>query len=311
MSSLIEQAAQRLEQLRQAGVEIPQVTLPRGGAEAAKDLRATPAAAAMPEPPVSQRIELDIAAMGRAGIIAPSAARSPLADQFRVLKRPLIGNATGKGASNIKRGNLIMVTSAVPGEGKSFTAANLAMSIAAELDHTVMLVDADVGRPAIPRMLGFEAGPGLLDLLQARADMASVLLRTNIEKLTILPSGTPHPRATELLASAAMAQLLDEIASRYPDRIVVFDSPPLLPTTESRVLAAQMGQVVIVVQADHTLQSHVEHALATIESCPVRLMVLNQARAVGRQSHEYGYGYGYGYGYNGVHPGGAARDAAI
>jgi protein-tyrosine kinase len=307
MSTLIELAAQRLEQLRQAGIEIPQVTV-RGGAEAAKDFQGMPAAAAIPETPVSQRIELDVPAMARAGIIAPNAARTPLADQFRVLKRPLIGNAMGKGASSIKRGNLIMVTSAVPGEGKSFTAANLAMSIAAELDHTVMLVDADVARPAIPRMLGFHAGPGLLDLLQDRADMAGVLLRTNIEKLTILPSGTPHPRATELLASAAMSQLLDEIASRYPDRIVVFDSPPLLPTTESRVLAAQMGQVVIVVQADRTLQAHVEQALATIEACPVRLMVLNQARAAGRQTDQYGYGYGYGYGAH--HPAGAVRDAA-
>ena len=109
-----------------------------------------------------------------------------------------------------------MVTSALAGEGKSFTSVNLAMSIAAELDNTVMLVDADVARPSVLRMLGLPAGPGLLDLLEGTADMSDVLLRTNVDKLTILPSGTPHPRATELLASEAMRQLLDDMATPLP-----------------------------------------------------------------------------------------------
>ena len=185
----------------------------------------------------------------------------------------------GKGAAALTHGNLIMVTSALPGEGKSFTSINLAMSIAAELDHTVMLVDADVARPSVLRMLGLPAGPGLLDLLEGKAEMSGVLLKTNVDKLTILPSGTPHPRATELLASDAMRLLLDDMAKRYPDRIIIFDSPPLLLTTESRVLATQMGQVVMVVQADKTLQADVQHALSTIESCPVKMMVLNKARS--------------------------------
>jgi exopolysaccharide/PEP-CTERM locus tyrosine autokinase len=186
-----------------------------------------------------------------------------------------------------------MVTSAMPGEGKTFTAINLAMSIAAELDNTVMLVDADVARPSILRTLGLPQGPGLLDVLEHQVDLSSVLLRTNIEKLTVLPSGTPHPRATELLASVAMRDLLDDMATRYADRIIIFDSPPLLLTTESRVLATHMGQIVVVVQAGRTLQNEVQHALATIESCPVKMTVLNKVQ--GETTGRYGYGYGYEY----------------
>lgn len=294
MTSLIEQANERLEQLRRAGADVPQ--------EAPQRIKA-------PEPPMpAQRVEagnaspprqvtIDMQFVAASGIVTPNAPRSQVADQFRVIKRPLISNATGKGASAIVNGNLIMVTSALPGEGKTFTAINLAMSIATELDNTVMLVDADVARPSVLSMLGLPPGPGLLDLLvDEQIDVGSVLLKTNIDKLTILPSGTAHARATELLASDAMARLLESVAKRYADRIIVFDSPPLLLTTESRVLASHMGQIVVVVQAEKTLQADVEQALATIEACPVKLMVLNQARTTAKD----GYGYGYGYGYEHV-----------
>ncbi len=310
MSSLIEQAAQRLEQLRRAGAVVadarPAQRLPGGGQSAV----VSPTAPAVPEATVeSRRVDLDFTALAEAGILVPNAPRSLLGDQYRVIKRPLIRNAVGKGASKIANGNLIMITSAVAGEGKSFTAVNLAMSIATELDHTVMLVDADVARPSISRMLGLVSdseptyGPGLLDVLDGRAEMSSVLLKTNIDKLTLLPSGTQHARATELLASDAMTKLLDEMARRYPDRIIIFDSPPLLLTTEARVLATHMGQIVVVVHAEKTLQADVQTALATIESCPVRLLLLNRAQA----SAEGGYGYGYGYGYG--HGGGPTGDA--
>jgi exopolysaccharide/PEP-CTERM locus tyrosine autokinase len=295
MTSLIEQAAQRLEQLRQAGVDTsatPSVALPL---ETSRKPETEGQAATQ-----SRRVDIDLEALAAAGIVSPNAPRSQIADQFRVIKRPLISNATGKGASVIAHGNLIMVTSALPGEGKTFTAINLAMSIATELDYTVMLVDADVARPSVMSVLGLPAGPGLLDLVSDESkDLSGMLLRTNIDKLTILPSGTPHARATELLASDAMIQLLDDMAQRYPDRIIVFDSPPLLLATESRVLASHMGQIVMVVQAEKTLQSEVRQALATIEACPVKLMLLNQARTTvtGGYAHGYGYGYGHRYGY--------------
>lgn len=300
MSSLIEQAAQRLEQLRRAGVVVPEIEAAAGGAAVAvaEPPRAAAPALEQPEEPavLSRRVDLDLAMLEATGIVTPNAPRSHIADEFRVIKRPLISNAMGRGAAALAHGNLIMVTSAMAGEGKSFTSVNLAMSIAAEMDHTVMLVDADVARPSVLRMLGLPAAPGLLDLLEGKAQMSDVLMKTNIDKLTILPSGTPHARATELLASDAMRLLLEDISRRYADRIVIFDSPPLILTTEARVLATQMGQVVMVVQADKTLQADVQQALATIEACPVKMMLLNKVRAEGKGSYGYGYGYGHGYG---------------
>jgi len=298
MSSLIEQAAKRLEQLKKAGVELPE---PAAGAPAAPRDEAPPPvvetkAAAPAEPaPQSRKVDLDLLAIAASGIVTPNAPRSAIADEYRIIKRPLISNALGKGAAPIRNGNLIMITSALPGEGKSFTSINLAMSMAAELDTTVMLVDADVARPSILSTLGLPPAPGLLDVLvNDSVDLSDVLLKTNIEKLTILPSGTRHERATELLASDAMARLLEDMASRYADRIIIFDSPPLLLTTEARVLASHMGQVVVVVKAEETLQADVRHALATIADCPVKLMMLNQARS--GKGVGYGYAYGYGYG---------------
>lgn len=317
MSSLIEQAALRLEQLKRAGAKLPSdsvqgARLPGGGFSASgiaagriEEGRGSASPAAIPPgeaAPVQRSttkiVEIDFEAMAANRLLVPGAARSTLSDQYRVVKRPLIRNAVGRDASKITHGNLIMVTSALAGEGKSFTALNLSMSIAAELDHTVMLVDADVARPSILGMLGLESRDGnasrqgLLDVLEGRAQIPDVLLRTNVDKLTILPSGALHERATELLASEAMSRLLQEMARRYPDRIIVFDSPPLLQTTEARVLATHMGQVVLVVRAGETGQSAVQDALATIESCPVRLLLLNCATSATEVSYGYGYGSG-------------------
>jgi receptor protein-tyrosine kinase len=136
---------------------------------------------------------------------------------------------------------------------------------------------------------------GLLDVLtDDKLDLRDVLLRTNVDKLSLLPAGTSHPRATELLASDAMTRLVEEVANRYPDRIVVFDSPPLLLTTESRALATHMGQIVVVVEAERTTAGALKTALATIEACPIILTVLNKVRTPELGSY-YGYGYGYGH----------------
>ena len=308
MSNSIEKAAQRLEQLRQAGAQMPTAVAqpsPAVSVNEAQTLAPSEIAPAVADAPARPRpvsapvgskvVQLDFDRLTSSGFVTPNAPRSMVADQFRVIKRPLIDNATGKGASVVQNGNLIMVTSSMPGEGKSFTAVNLALSMAMEMDYTVMLVDADVARPSIMKVLGLPPGPGLLDLLvDDKLEMSQVLLRTNIDNLTLLPSGSPHARATELLASAAMTDLVDDMGKRYSDRIIIFDSPPLLLTTESRVLATHMGQIVMVVQAEKTLQSQVKHALSTIESCPVKLMVLNQARSTGQGAYGYGYGYGYG-----------------
>jgi protein-tyrosine kinase len=296
---LIEQAAKRLEQLRQAGVELqspPAAPKPAATAQEAAASRTANRKVPDNSNAVSRSIEIDLEALAAAGFASPAAPRARIADEFRIIKRPLIANAFGKGAAPIDFGNLIMVTSALPGEGKTFTAINLAMSIATELDTTVMLVDADVARPSVLNTLGLPPSKGLLDVLvDESADLSDVLLKTNIENLTLLPSGTQHERATELLASEGMVTLLEDISTRYSDRIIIFDSPPLLLTTESRALATHMGQIVMVVRADSTLRADVEQALVAIESCPVKMLVLNQARNEGLGG-KYGYGYGYGYG---------------
>ena len=211
-------------------------------------------------------------------MITPDGGRSAIAEEFRHIKRQLIENVFRKN-NPIKHGNLIMVTSAIPGEGKTFCAINLAMSIAMEMDHTVLLVDADVARPSIPRYLGIEAEAGFMDLLlNSKADLSSVMLNTNIERLRLLPSGRSHKRSTELLASQAMSNLLNEIATRYSDRIVIFDSPPVMLTSEARTLANQMGQIVLVVAAESTTQHGVKDALNRIGSNPNISLVYNKAR---------------------------------
>lgn len=290
---LIEQAARRLEELRRAGADVGEEPQRRAELHVV-DSRAESkdAQAGQPRP---SALHLNLAKLASESFVTPDMPRSRIADEFRVIKRPLIANASAKGPTQMKHGNLIMVTSAMPGEGKSFSSVNLAMSIAMEMDRTVLLVDADVARPSLPRTLGIPDTPGLLDVLDHSADLNQVLLRTNVEKLTFLSSGSMHTRAAEMLASDAMTDLLHDLATRYADRIVIFDSPPLLVTTESRVLASHLGQIVFIVDAERTLQSEVKRALATIEACPVKMMVLNKARTTGQGAHGYGYGYGYGY----------------
>ena len=227
--------------------------------------------------------------MGRAGLLVPGAPRSKQEDEFRIIKRPLLENAQGTSAAPVQRGNLIMVSSALPGEGKTFCATNLAISMAMELDHSVLLVEADVLRPTVLERLGLPASKGLMDVLtNPDLDLADVLLKTNIPKLTLLPAGTASSRSTELLASAAMDKLLDELANNYSDRIIIFDTPPLLPTTESRVLATKMGQVVMVVEAGQTALDTVRQAFATVENCPVVMSMLNKYRGP-KGASAYGY----------------------
>lgn len=323
--STIEQAAKRLEQLKKAGVEPERIASPsptfrrpepeqRPVPEQVIDAlesdmrRSEPHRTATPPPSPAapadvsgheahtRRVSIDLERLQDAGMVTPDATRSQMADEFRVIKRPLLANVRGKPGATLKNANMIMVTSALPSEGKSFTALNLAMSIVMEMDNTVMLVDADVANPSILKLMGLPPAKGLLDILtNDKLQPADVILRTDVPKLSLLPAGSPHARATELLASDAMAQLVNEMALRYSDRIVIFDSPPLLPTTEARALAAHMGQVVMVVAADKTTHRSVAQALSTIEQCPVVMMLLNKATTSSEVGSYYGYGYGYGY----------------
>jgi protein-tyrosine kinase len=311
--SIIEQAIERMAHLKRAGVDIgpqdektepnaalraepvmPQaqvVALPESGTAVLQSGAVSPSSDV-----TSRYVELDLARLDTMGLVVPSAPRSQIAEEFRVIKRPILANAHGKGAAPVDNGNLIMVTSSVPGEGKSFNSINLAMSIAMEMDNRVLLVDADVARPSILNLLGLPPARGLMDvLLEEGVGLPDVMLRTNVEKLTLLPAGMMHKNATELLASSAMRSLLVELAHRYPDRIIIFDSPPLMVTTEAPVLAQSMGQLVLVVEAGRTTHTMVKQALSKVQGCPVKMLVLNKARYA-RTDGYYGY-YGYGYGY--------------
>jgi protein-tyrosine kinase len=242
--------------------------------------------------PRREAVRLHLESMRLKGMLTPESKQSLTGEEFRVIKRPLIANAFGKGTAPVRNGKRIMVTSAFPGEGKSFCAINLAMSIAAERDHKVLLIDADVARPSIPRELGISAEAGLMDwLIDGKLDVSDLVLSTNVDKLSILPAGRRHQNATELLASGSMSRLLEQISARFPDRICIFDSPPLLVTTEARVLASYMGQIVMVVEAGRTPRDVVTEALSTIESNEIIGLVLNKAKKI-ETSGYYGYGYG-------------------
>jgi protein-tyrosine kinase len=250
-----------------------------------------PSKIAAPAKSTSKRVELNLSKLQLEGMITPDGERSSVAEEFRAIKRSLIMNALGGTGDSTRPGNLIMVTSALPGEGKTFCSINLAISIAMELDHTVLLVDADVARPSVLKRLGLQADAGLLDvLLDSKLDIGDVMLKTNVETLSILPSGNRHRHSTELLASQAMNKLLIEIAHRYKDRIVIFDSPPLLVTTESRALATQMGQIVLVIEGEKTTQSSLKNALHQIESCSNISLIYNKAKAF-KGLESYGYYY--------------------
>ncbi|WP_426173116.1 XrtA-associated tyrosine autokinase [Massilia sp. TWR1-2-2] len=254
-----------------------------------------PAAAptAAPRKQSTRKVELDLNRMREMGMVTAAGGRTLLVEDFRIIKRPLIKRAFAEHTPGTPPGNLIMITSSLPGEGKTYCAINLAMSIAMELDHTVLLIDADVARPSVLRTLGLPAQRGLMDiLLDDKLELADVMLRTNVDTLSILPAGTSTPRATELLASQTMSTFVYEIANRYPDRIVIFDSPPLLLTSEAHVLATHMGQIVLVVESETTTQHAVKESLRQLEGCSNVNLIYNKTREFPGIEETYDYHYG-------------------
>jgi receptor protein-tyrosine kinase len=319
--SIVQQAAKRLEELRRAGVAmppaavdlvqdqtnglaeaLPRPTTPIGTSPAAamRRVSAEPANAGQAllaparGPAVDETritVTVDLERLERAGYLVPTSARSVQAEEFRHIKRPLLKNAQDKEPGETRLSQ-IMVTSALPGEGKTFCAINLAMSMAAEIDTSVLLVDADVLHPTVLQRLGIAEHRGLLDILADPAlDVVQLVLATNVPKLSILPAGTRNDRSTELLASNAMEALLGKLAERYPNHVIIFDAPPLLLTNEAKVLASRIGQVVLVVEASKTPRSVVAQAFAAVEQCPVVMSVLNKAP---ESATPHGYGYYYG-----------------
>jgi exopolysaccharide/PEP-CTERM locus tyrosine autokinase len=231
----------------------------------------------------------------RAGLLAPLDQAVAVADEFRRIKRPLIANAL-RTEGAVAQHNVIMVASGLPGAGKTFCSINLAVSISLERELNVLLVDADVAKPHISRAFGLQDAPGLIDLLQDEAgSIADVLVRTDLNDIQVLPAGRRHPQATELLASDRMSKVMKELATRYRDRIVLLDSPPLLITSEAHALATQVGQIALVVEAGQTTKQSLYQTIETLPADKAINIVLNKARGWGRSGAYYGEYETYGY----------------
>jgi receptor protein-tyrosine kinase len=236
----------------------------------------------------SHQVHLNLDLLAHKGYVTPNTVNSLLGNTFRMIKRPLINNVQGHGATVVDNANLIMLTSPMEGEGKTFSAINLAISIAMEKDKKVLLVDGDINKPSHGEILGYGSEYGLTDLLTGRVkDMSKVLYRTNIPSLNLMSAGNKTTHANELLASETMGRFAKEVSTFYKDRLIIFDAPPLLLPTEASVLASHMGQVIVVVQAEKTLRHQVKHSLDMLSN-KIVLLLLNQSR---EKSLVGNYGY--------------------
>ncbi|MEC8232059.1 MAG: XrtA-associated tyrosine autokinase [Pseudomonadota bacterium] len=236
---------------------------------------------------------IDFERLEKNGHISVNGNRKQINEEYREIKRKLLANAFGSLSKTLKNPNIIMVTSSRPSEGKTFTATNLAMSIASEQDKTVLLVDADVLKPNVLNTLGLERRKGLMEYLTGDVDdIADVLYPTNIDKLKIIPAGKSHHLSTELLASQKMHDTVDEFANRYPDRIVIFDTPPLIGINESAILANFAGQAVVVVEEGRAKLGDIKMSVERLNPDMAIGFVVN--KSVHNDTDGSGY-YGYYY----------------
>ena len=233
-------------------------------------------------------IQLDFKALARAGYLTPDTMQGNQAEQYRLLKRPLINYANTRDDAGLKYGNLIAVTSALSGEGKTFTVFNLAISIAMERDISVLLVDSDLMARSLTHVLGLENSPGLTELLLDRqVNLREVIVKTNVPKLRLIPAGQTDPHPTELLASERMRTVVSELSARYSDRIILFDTAPLLTTSQAIVLDALVGQIVVVVEEGKTSQHLVQDAISLLSQNKVVGMILNKSTGSPNRGHPY------------------------
>jgi len=250
--------------------------------------------AALDSPVSTRSVQVSRESLRDAGFIAPDDEEQLIIDQFRQIKRPLVAHAFGKRATKIEGGHLILVTSALSGDGKTFSCVNLALSIASEQDRSVLLVDGDVAKAHASRLFGIDEQPGLTDILKrdSELDLSDVIIETDVEGLSLMSCGKMHRHVTELFASNRMERVIKALSAQDPNRVIIFDSSPLLSTSESKVLSTLVGQVVLVVCAGKTPRSAVLHAVNMLEGDKAVNLVLNQAR--NQLGSEYYGGY-YGY----------------
>lgn len=239
----------------------------------------------------SSRIDIDLTELQN-GFVNKD--RQIINEEFRAIKRKLLSNAFGPLSKSLNNSNIIMVTSPGPNEGKTFTAINLALSIALEQDITVLLVDADVLRPSVMKIINQPFGNGLMEyLLGDIEDLSEVIYHTSLDTLRIIPAGKSHHLSTELLASEKMLEAVSEFANRYPDRIVIFDTPPLLGINETAILANLAGQAVVVVQEGKTNLNRISQAVEQLNPNMAKGFLINKAQKSSKDGLGY-YGYYYG-----------------
>jgi exopolysaccharide/PEP-CTERM locus tyrosine autokinase len=283
--SVVERA---IDKLRRAGGA-------EGAATAAQPGSETIATLVLPEHASEQgsRVAVNREALRAAGYLPEQEQDRRFADEYRQIKRPVLARAFSKDAANQKPSpRLVMMASALPGDGKTFTSINLALSLARERDSSVVLVDADVAKPHISRIFGVEGEPGLLDALADDSiEIGSLILPTDVRGLAILPAGAIRDGATELLASHRMEQITAGILARHPRCVALFDSPPIVISSEARSLVNAMGQVIIVVRAGRTPRNALLEAVEAVGKKDSVSLVLNQGR---RNLLEGMYGYSYG-----------------
>jgi protein-tyrosine kinase len=236
---------------------------------------------------------IDFDRLAAAGFLVPGQTMTREAEEFQRIKRRLLGNMVPGVYASERPPNLVLVTSSVPGEGKTFVSVNLALSIAMEIDRTVLAIDTDIVKRDMSKVFGVVHRRGLFDMLaDASLKMPDLLVRTSVPNLTILPAGNRHTSSTEMLASQRMRELTDELAARYRDRVILFDSPPVLAMTTATALAPLMGQIVVVCEAGSTKHETIRETLHRLEDVRVTGVVLNKSK----QAYASGYDYYGSYG---------------
>jgi protein-tyrosine kinase len=239
-------------------------------------------------------LTLDRGQLAGFGIAVPSAERSRTAEEFRLVKRNLMAAwPSGAKAGDQHPSRIIMVTSARPGEGKTFVALNLALAFSSERDVKALLVDVDTHHSAIKTILGLHHAKGLVEVLAGTTDLNSALIRTNIENLLVLPAGLGGPHVPELLSSSRMSALLDELMGRFSDTFIILDTPPCMASSDATTMAPLVGQTVFVIEAHRTQQEEIEAGLSMLSSCPRISLLLNKSEQASAHFGSYGYGYHY------------------
>jgi protein-tyrosine kinase len=282
--SLVEQAIARMRNQARAAA-------PKNAATGSTPTVPPPIVDQVAEPAAkpAKRMTLNMDALRARGYLPEAGQDQPFADHYRRIKRPLVDRAMS-GITAVGEQRVIMITSALPGDGKTFTSINLALSMALERDISVLLMDCDVARRHVSDIVGLQDDRGLLDaLVDESQDIESLVVQTNLPGLSVLPAGRRVEATAELLSSNRMRKIVVDLCTRDPRRILLLDSPPLLITNEGRTLVRTAGQIVLVIRAGHTPRQAVQDAIGLFDAQQAGGIILNQVQVSPAEGY-YGYG---------------------